>query len=264
MITFISRNSEDIRQIVAEFKREHQILFSNYFGVQQNVEYDVYQGERTVLIRKNEDTFNRLYIITSDLDDLKNLLLILDKGQYVLNIPTKENIKKECALLNDSGFYQIGEYVRLSNIDLRGGYNYLSEMIAPIQNSLEVEYAIEDDEQAIFDLLYVTFDKRVDYLPTHKELKEMIEQNQVLVLRDELPISGVLIYTIIGKKCYENAWVDVTGNGLLLMHKLYELMVENKIVMTNFWVRKDNKPVLLAHKRLGATFDGITDYTFAN
>ena len=75
-------------------------------------------------------------------------------------------------------------------------------------------------------------------------------------------VLGVLIFTLEGKKCYLNIWIDRSKNGLYLLFDVYNIMVEKGVSLAYFWVRSDNKKIIKLHKLTGAVPDGLSDYSF--
>ncbi len=228
-----------------------KLILSNFYGVSDDDVYDVYLGTNSVIIRKHEYDFYRIYIQSANLEETKQILNKLEGGQYVINIPSKKPIPKWCELLENVGFRNIGVYNRYFNTKVKN------------RNSACGDYALKADIVAIDNIIKSNFSLYTDYLPSYKQLCDMVENKQVLVSRDEDgKVLGTLIYTIQGKKCYLNVWIDFSGKGLFLLYKAYNIAFEQGIQYVYFWVNSTNVDVIKLHLMMGAKPDGIVDYTF--
>lgn len=251
MIQFSNIENKDIPATLNQVLQGKKLVLSNFFGVGNDDECGVYLGDNTVLIRKTEYDFYRLFIQSADIAEAKKLLNNLNWERYVTNIPSKKPIPEWYDLLESSGFENIGIYNR-----------YYSTKVK-MRKSASGDFASIGDLDAIDTLLKSNFSLYTDYLPTYKQLCEMIDNNQVLVSRDEQGnVKGTLIYTLQGKKCYYNAWIDFSGKGLFLLYKAYNIAVENGIQYVYFWVNSTNVNVINLHLMMGAKPDGLVDYTF--
>ena len=90
----------------------------------------------------------------------------------------------------------------------------------------------------------------------------MINNKQVILTQNDHSPKGFLIYSIEKEKCYLNAWLDHTGEGFLLLFDVFNIILNNKIKYSYFWVNSINIDVKRIHQLLGANFDGLKDYTF--
>ncbi len=249
--TFSHIPASEIQTLVADFKNTHHIVLSNYFGVKESDDHEILVSAHTLLLRKKEHDFQRLFLLSSDEAELVALLKTLDDEDYVLNIPTKKGIGQWEQVLSDAGFTFLAQYDRYYNREIE----YRESDIGT--------FATEEDADEILGLLYVDeFSIYTDYLPTKEELMEMIKAERVLVNKEDGHVLGVLIFTLEGKKCYLNIWIDRSKNGLYLLFDVYNIMVEKGVSLAYFWVRSDNKKIIKLHKLTGAVPDGLSDYSF--
>lgn len=249
--TFSSISTSEIQALVADFKNTHDIVLSNYFGVSETDAHEMLVTPQTLLLRKKEHHFQRLFLLSSDEAELVNLLRTLDDEEYVLNIPTKKGIGHWEQVLADAGFTFLAQYDRYYNREIE----YRESDIGT--------FAVEEDADEILNLLYVDeFSVYTDYLPTKPELIEMIKEGRVLVNKEDGHVLGVLIFTLEGKKCYLNIWIDKSKHGLYLLFDAYNIMVEKGVTLAYFWIRSDNKKIIKLHKLTGAVPDGLSDYSF--
>lgn len=90
----------------------------------------------------------------------------------------------------------------------------------------------------------------------------MIRNRQVIINKKGDDVLGVLIFTIEGKKCYLNIWIDRSKEGLFLLFDAYNIMREKSIPLSYFWVKSTNKKIIKLHKLTGAVADGLSDYSY--
>lgn len=247
---FIDKTPAEISTIVAEFRRGRKVTLSNFFGAVEG-EYGIYESENSLLIRKKELDFYRAYLISSDIHESEIILNELQNQFYIFNIPSKGSIDDWQDLFNKTGYELYGIYNRYYNMKIKA------------RKSAKGEYALIDDVDKLEEILTSNFSKYTDYIPTKAQLKDMIHNQQVLVSRDDNgEVQGTLIYTLEGKKCYFNVWIDRSGNGLFLLYKAYNIVVQHNIGYVYFWVNSINHDVIRLHEMMGAIHDGLVDYTF--
>lgn len=260
---FEESNIDVVRNVVAKFQNSHRIIWSNYFALSKCIACKYYMTSKTILIIKQEYYFYRLYILSADYIDMITILKKLPHGEYVLNIPHKGSIVDiNAEIIYKAGFNLIGEYHRFYNKAIVEGNEYLS-LYESLPNNNIAQWAEKSDSSQLWSLLSKTFSLYTDYIPTKEELELMILNKQVFVNRDDNHnIIGTIIFSPKGKSCYQNAWIGDSQYGVYLMKRLYQYFIENNITHTNFWIRKNNKPVMKLHMNLGAVPDGLVDYTF--
>ena len=250
MIQFVDKTPAEIQAAVGEFRRGRKIVLSNFYGAGEG-EYGLYKAKDSLLIRKNDTGFYRAYLVSSDVKEAESILAELESKAYVINIPSKSGIDAWSDVFRESGYELSGVYNRYYNTKIK------------TRKSAMGEYAVQSDFDGIESLLREFFSPYTDYLPSSVQLKGMIDKKQVLVSKDENgKVLGALIYTLEGKKCYFNAWVDKSGNGLFLLYKAYNIVAENNIGYVYFWVNSTNHDVIRLHEMMGAIHDGLVDYTF--
>jgi hypothetical protein len=238
---------ENLKSVLSDFMGRKPIL-SNYF-IQDLTDFDSFQSLNTLLLRVKENYYYRIYIISCDLSEL-NLLLLELSGSLVINVPTKIEPLKWIEILEKSGFSRIGVYERYINFSFDSN------------DTFSATYAEIADFDLLKKQLYGSFDPRIDWLPQDAELTKMIYNKQIIVNKENGIVTGFIIFTLIGKKCYLNCWLDFSGNGLFLFSNILALMKAADVNYYYFWVNKTNTRVKKMHRLLGAKPDGLLDYTY--
>lgn len=242
---------QEVESQMAKFKSLGKPIYTNYFGFSDTDEIESYTTEKSIVIRKKESTFFRLYLRSYDRNELSGIMLGLDGGEYILNIPSRKPIDDWIEFMPTVGFSLVGIYNRYHNTKVRS------------RKAGDGSFAKKEEILDIIKILNDHFTPYTDYLPDIRELEKMQENNQILVSHDDDDkVGGVLIYTMEGRKCYLNAWIDHTGKGLFLLYKIYNICAELNINYVYFWVNSENTDVIRLHKLMGAEQDAIVDYTF--
>lgn len=248
---FHNFTAEELSVAQRTLKRNGKILFNNLPVLHDVSLYQISKTDDSLLIRKREHNFYRLFVCSNNDADIKKSLNSLYDDIYLLNIPTKEDIMESKSLLYDCGFELCGVYKRFYNKSIV----HRDEVCGA--------FAHPDDFDDIKAMLYETFSTYTDYIPEDEELLSMISNRQVLVNRYENGrVGGFVIFTIEAARGYINVWLDKTGNGIPLMNKTYNVFEENGVKYVNFWINSQNRNVIVLHRMMGAKSDGLIDYTF--
>ncbi len=246
-IEFSQISVDNLKSIVSTFLSRKPVL-SNYF-IQDLTGFDFFQSFNTLFLRLKENNYYRIYIISCDLSELNFLLLEL-KGNIVINVPSKIEPLKWIEVLENSGFSRIGVYERYTNFSF------------DTNEKFGAFFAEKSDFELLKKQLYDSFDPRIDWLPQDAELAMMINNKQIIVNKENEVITGFIIFTLFGKKCYLNCWLDFSGNGLYLFSNILALMKSAEVNYYYFWVNQKNIRVKKMHRLLGAKPDGLIDYTY--
>jgi hypothetical protein len=227
-------------------------LYSNYFNQTLTLDDYFHKTTHTLLIAKPFIGYNRIYVLSDDLKEAAKELNAL-KGTNIINIPTKGDITHWELLMQKANFELIGVYERFYNTNICS-----KEEIGTII------YAEPTQEEEIYHLVYDSgfFSIYMDYLPSHEELKQLIQQKNVIINVTGSQIQGVLIFSINSQKLYSQVWIDKSNDGLKLLFDLFNIMVSKHVNYMYFWVNSKNKKNKTINMLLGAKPDGLKDYTF--
>jgi hypothetical protein len=238
---------ETVNEKIARLRKDKNVLSNMYLS--DNEGFDVITSFNTVIFKKKEHNFYRLFFISIDEVELIELLNSINEKKCIINYPTKVNIQNVSDVLKKAKFDVVGEYERFTHHNVK-------------YKNVEIQYASINQLEAVEKMLFNNFSIFLDHLPSRDELIRMIKENRILVntIGDEL--KGLFIYTFYSKRCYFNCWYDESDNGLSLLFQMYGLMHLRNITSTYFWVRKDNVGVQNIHKLMGAKKDNIIDYVF--
>ena len=224
--------------------------YSNYYGCQLGEGDDYIETDSSLVLRKKEGDFYRVYIMSVSQAEVVDILKLIP-GVNVLNIPAKNDIPEWKTLMQCAGFDMISMYER-----------YYYKKVKERKNAQTINYATQEQTEVIYALFRSHFSAYTDYLPAKDELAALVEQGNVIVNYSEGRVCGAFIYEPEGRKCYLRAWYDEGENGLKLLFDVYCIMHLKNISYAYFWVNSTNTNVKKIHELLGAVPDGLKDYTF--
>ncbi len=250
---FIRESKEAIETMIDDWKANHKPLLSNFFGLANGFDYDYLKSESTIVVRKREGDYFRLFVLSTNADEMEKMLSPLQE-EYVINIPSRKPIDDWEVVMRKCGFEYYSTYSRYCNTKIAKMKKH--------KTSLNI-YATVEDAPEIYQLLTDTFSAYTGHMPSMNELEEMITNQQVLIDKyDDGHVCGVNIHTITGVTGYGNAWVDKGEHAVELLLDMYNKMIEKGVKRHVFWVNDANIGVAKMHIKMGAKLDGLKDYTF--
>ena len=235
-----------LKEKILNLRRKQSVL-SNLYTYNLD-EYDFIEKENTLLFFKEGHDFIRVYFISTDKNELLEIFKDFSSKKIVFNYPSKTD-NSEITFFEKVDFSLIGVYERYVHHNVK-------------YKNTHINYALLEDLDVVEKLIYNNFSVYMDNLPKQKELELMVNENRVLVNRENGSVKGFFIYTIISGRFYFNFWYDETQGGLNLLYQVYSLMHKKNITTAFFWVNKENKMVQDIHALMGAKKDGLIDYIY--
>lgn len=267
-ISFETKSISEIESIVAVFRNEHKVIFSNYYGLNAEFEYAIANIGNILFVRKTEYQLYRLFFIVADISVLSDALRFMEKGKYIVNIPSRVPIDDKIAILENGEFKLVEEYIRFYFKNIRERYERLAKNVkyaTPLPGYALAQTATEEDVSQIWTLLERTFSLNMDYIPTHNELLAKVRKGTVFVNRTEMgEVCGVQVISPKGTTCYMDLVADEKGMGIFLEKRVHEYLLEHNITYCYCWVRKTNYAQVHYQEKLHIQIDGMKDYSFLN
>ena len=247
-------SKEEIEKLVDDWKATHKPVLSNFYGLEDGYDYDYKLSDSSIIIRKKEGEFYRIYILTIDKGNAESLLKELEGEDFVINIPSRKPIDDWNEVLLNSGFAYYETYSRICN----------PKVATMKKRPTEIEeFAKPTDIDDIIELLSENFSLYTAHLPSRDKMLQLIEENQVFVDRfDNGHVCGVNIFNIKVPVGYGVAWIDKGPHGLDLQLNMFNQFIDKGVKRLVGWVRDSNTKVVKTHIRMGAIFDGLKDYTY--
>lgn len=225
-IVFNSIDSSELEHIIGKVASVKH-TYNNYYGIDLNdVEY--YKIEDDLFLRKKFDGYSRIYLMANDEDNIIDVLKKLPSN-YVINIPSKKDITDWLPMLKESGYKNIAVYHRYVYTNFKKG------------NDKYLEFAQLSDIECLQKHLHFFFSPLTGHLPNDKELSVLINNQSIVVNRDENgEVSGALCYKLSGRRAELPFWFDKDGNGLSLLYNVFSLCHKKDVRSIQFWVNDVN------------------------
>jgi hypothetical protein len=243
-----------VREQMALVKTQSVAGFlTNYFG-QEMVGPQILTAStaRSVLLANDEHDFFRLYFLTSDLADLKQILSDVDfPGDVVAGYLARAADENIAAAFQQAGFNPIATYRRMITYRL------------PRQRpNSALEYAIASDVNQLYEDFFQTFNKYTDHLPTKDRLHRYVENQWVIVNRRAGRILGAVCFQLEGPRVNYNYLYNVSSDALdflRLQNNFYGVMQQRGVRRGFLWTDQANTRIAALHESMGWRFDGLSD-----
>lgn len=222
---------------------------------------DIIEKDNVVLLIEKKVRFIQLYYFlrTPIVEDQVWLYLSEELQQYPnlsLHIVNKEQ-ETDSVVAKKLGFSYYKTYIRqqLINKDMKR-----------FPESLNVEWAVKADREAVFNLVYQSFDVLADNLVDKPELEKMICDQHVLKIGKNDELQGILIFEDTGIKSYIRAICVASqyqkkGIGYSLLAKYWNDHLDN-IRLFYLWVDKEKAYVINMYEKVGYKSDGLINHIY--
>lgn len=210
----------------------------------------------------------KFYYYVDTLADIKDALVLLNKYKIKSNVSLSFTTKNEKGIKNFKeitellGFEFYKEYARV----ISGPSAYKSK-----ENKEYYTLATQDNKKELLEIIYKEFDVITDYLPSEKELLELIENKSILINKIDEKIIFIQIYEYKKGTLYSRmTWVDKKYRKPKYTIDLYagldayikDLNIKSSKNLRSYgWIDKANKNYKINIK-FGAQPDGITSSIF--
>lgn len=258
-----------IQEILArmrEIRSQKKNVLTNYYFTYNNkpeILFDVIDGIDTVIFGVQEMYVYRVFYYSNNKKELLKLLCDIPEGA-VLDVVTKEE-NLDTHWLEKADIFWYNTYGRFGSLLLpyeEQKRAYESNKLDMFYNEQYGEYAKETDVREIQKLLRKNFDTKTDYFFTDDELRKLIEEERVVVEREQGSIYFIFIFRIEGKKFYTNLlYNEGTADISYSVEKrlVLESLQRYGVKYIYFWAALDNKAAL---KRNGNPVADSYNYIF--
>jgi len=257
-------NQESFNDLIKQVKTVNGRLLTNFFIDIEKLDYwlngeNLYYKltENGLLIFRTDGQFYHLYYYTASSENLFKLLT----ADFPSNIVTvtdvvgkMQDIKSIVDTFTTAGFHtyaQLNRYTRINNSD--SNFYQLSNI---------VQIATSDCTNRIFELFNENFDKYAEQLPQYHEVENLINKNNVFVIKNKDSVKGFLIFTTNGQTTLLNNFlVDKQFRGEGVGSKLIKHYIckSADIKRMNLWVLADNEAAINIYKEHGYMKDNLVD-----
>ena len=254
---------DELIESIKRIKQERGVLsncFENPATFSQN--FEAYEMSHSVLIVKHEYRVDRMLFYTSDPAELILLTHHLPKGQYYLDMLTKDpSLMRE--ILLEGEFNCVAEMERLSSSDITLVLEKDSQVMQYFDRNYG-EIATLSDTDEIYDLLWRIFSTGVSHLPDREQLSQSISAGEILVNRGDDGIDALLQTVVKPKSFYINQVYNgsrTRGIHAMMLNRLMDYH-SNGGRYVYAWVDRNNTASQKFHKKYGLTHDGLWNMVY--
>ena len=244
---------------------------TNFFPVQSKLQSWIDQGGltshrrngATFFFKKDRD-FRHFYFCAADLPALRREIPLLDEFKtepmvtdVVGHGPALEEL---LAALRSSGFRN---YTKLQRMMRPATQNEAS----PTSHTVEVIEAGPSDSRAVLNLIESAFDRYGEQLPSPDEIQSAIDARQILMVKRDGAIAGLLFFETQGVSSAVRFWVVAekfralrVGSALMLHY----LNLHPAVRRFTLWVNTANNNAIRKYEHYGYKPDGLVDHILAN
>ncbi len=258
-------DSKRIQSYIQKLQKNCQKLQSNYYGFFQHLElYDVLYTENSILFGRQDGLVYRIFFYTGNMKELTYLLMLVPKGAVIDIITRKPEIPLQMLKsLEAAGYKRKNTFERYHISNLKSCIHL--DSIAEFRKATAyVESATEADSKELLQILYDTFDPKQSHLETLDELKDMIQNQQVKVIRDGQKIAALLTFRMQRQKLYMehliNTGIREYAYGLYL--SVLEDALSKGIHYVDTWIAEDNLRSQRFSRHFGYKKEGLLDLIF--
>lgn len=223
-------------------------------------EFFLHTENETSFVFKKDGDFYHLYYTAPSLEALNRALenlLDLDPMTLVSDIVgRKEDLEEVVELFVNHGFQERNILIRMTKIAEESTEDYSS-------NSQEEILASKEDTDAIVDILNSSFDQYSEQIPTAGDIREAIGKKDILLLKREKNIAGLLFFNLTGLSSTLRYWFVSDafrgrGIGSIMMHRyFYDCRTAKRFIL---WVDSNNNNAIAPYLHYGYTKDGLVDH----
>ncbi len=216
----------------------------------------LWEKEDSFAFTYNDNGINRLIFFVNNYKILECLLGELEKGQYFLEIMTK-NLQEDFP----SNLNIVAKMMRMATSDCSSVFNN-SSILQYRDDSKGTEPDI-DDAHEINEILWNTFHTEISHLLTDEEIVEKIKRGKFLIHRSKR-IDAVLQTDVMPKKFYINQIVNLTDKKIIhaiLLKRLWNY-IQNGGSYAYAWVEDKNIASVKFHEKYGFKHDGMWNLVF--
>lgn len=236
----------EANQILLELKKRHGRMISNIIpGICQNEqEIEVYRNEKGIVFIVQEPNRKRGFFSVTDKFVFKELADQIPMGVIMEYLYRNENNLAE--FFAEAGMAEYTKYIRLT-------INYLSNpYLIPEKGRRKVlmdmydpdcgDFALLEDVDELYRITKETFDVNCDDVFTIDRWKEIVQNDECLVVRENGEIITYYVWRQEGKKLYSNMSVNRGPANLLynIERRIFEDMWEKGIRVYYAWYNEKN------------------------
>lgn len=264
-------NVTEVFDAIQKAKEGASGFATNFFPVKEKLQGWVDHGELFVEFRdgsaffwRKDRDFWHLYFCAASLASLKRAVAGLNnlKTEPVMVdlVGNEAAVSEQLTLWKSEGFRSYTQLCRMARTSQSGPPRSGT-------SDTQVVYAEKTDACAISDLLGRSFDHYAEQLPMPYEIESAIENRQILVVKCDGVLGGLLFFETHGFTSTVRYWLVAEGfrashlGSAMMRHFFATQSMVRRFVL---WVIADNANAVQKYQHYGFRPDGLVDYVLAN
>ena len=254
---------EQLRSLMSEIRSLKNGYVTNFYWDENKHPYWIEKEELfykelegcVILVHKNETFFNLFFIavnyetVTSTINSIN-----LDSPQ-VLDLVCRGDGRNERDVFRRIGFKDYRYLYRMSHVGPMASPDWSIDD--------DVKCGCVDDSLAVSEVFRRDFDPLCEQLPSLAEINDFAERKQMLIIKDDEKLCGVLIFESTGVTWYLRYWYTAPeyrnkGVGAKLLRTALVLGKDTKRQL--FWVISDNDNAIKRYEHYGFKREDMNDY----
>ncbi len=244
---------------------------TNFFPVQAKlqdwIDHDELLADRpdgTALFLRRDRDFWRLYFCAGTLDSLRRELARLERVKtepIVLDLIGNDTALDEMvSALEPAGFRRYARLQRMARSSQSG-------ISPPNGDEAPVDFALKEDGADVQRLLELSFDRYADQLPSRHEIDAAIAGRQILTVKFNDELAGLLFFETQGFTSTLRYWAvgerfrSLRVGGALMRHYFVIHGTARRFLL---WVVSDNQNAIEKYQHYGYMPDGLRDQVLVN
>ena len=256
-------NSQVIFDEVGKLRQQGPRYLTNFYLDESKVKaliddnglYCVKQDGCLLLLRQNDDFYN-LYFLANSVAGIAAAVgaLKLEAKAVVDLIGREEDLGELAAVFRGHGFRDYAMYQRMSKVGNDIGPTVVADE--------RVVFAGSEDAETIHHIISTKFDKYSEHLPTLAEIRTMIDNKTILIIKEQGEIIGIRIFEKNGLTAHARFWyVDPSYReqriGGKMNQRYFQLCPEIKRFI--LWVDCAKQYIIERDMHYGYKKDGLVD-----
>jgi ribosomal protein S18 acetylase RimI-like enzyme len=261
----------EVFDAIQHVKAGSSAFCTNFFPDQRKLEVWLAHSEllaesRTgaaFFLRRDRD-FWHFYFCAANMASLRlgiASLPSLKNGPVVVDLVGNETALRDLpALFESEGFRGYARLYRLARTSQESPQQ-------PDADESDVVFARKADCRVILDLLGLSFDRYAEQLPMLYEIESAVESGQILVVKRDATLAGLLFFETQGFTSTIRYWLVAEQfralrlGSVLMRHYLASQTAVRRFVL---WVIANNADAIEKYQHYGFTPDGLLDLVLAN
>lgn len=254
----------EVNAKIAELRKKGSRVLTNSYGhYTWDIAIEAYFSEDSLVLVDVDNGVHRIFFYTVNADDLIPVIYEMpDSVGYCLEIVSK-NRDEYKELLLKSGFEPLAFMMRMANPDIGELLNSPDGVMRYFNSRYGIR-ATREDAHAINDVFWKVFDTRVSHLLSDELLKQVIDNEQVIVERFDNQIKAILQYQKEPRKFYINQIYNRMQREVIHSILIKELQeyYKNGGKYLYAWVQEDNLSSVKFHSKYGMVHDGLWNIVY--